>query len=100
MKRVLFCLTFYGILLLPFLGGCGTTSMQELQDEAMLTGDWSKVEQREKRDAKKLAWKAAENYCRENEMILYCDHKGPVRLENCGCAKVSDIREALRRAGY
>lgn len=42
---------FAGVLL---LGGCaGTVPIAELQRQAMLTGDWSAVEQRERRLARR-----------------------------------------------
>ena len=37
------------LLVLVLLGGCGTyTSLEQLEATAMLTGDWSEVEKRER----------------------------------------------------
>lgn len=69
------------ILALCLLGGCGTYhTLEELEREAMLTGDWSRVEQRERILARHSL--RTQNSC-PSGYVKYCENRG-VR-ERCGC---------------
>ena len=54
-----------------FMGGCGSfVTMEELQEQAMLTGDWSAVEQREKILARRAERRGPS--C-NNGRVAYCE---------------------------
>ena len=68
------------ILALVLLAGCGTfTPLEQLENEALLTGDWSAVEQRERIIAKSQFWTKPQcqgekiNFCHTNGAGTYCE---------------------------
>ena len=67
--------------------------MQQLVDEALVTGDWSEVEQRE---AAVLRRQAREQpmQCGSDE-TGYCKTKGRLAKRLCTCESFSDVRSAL-----
>jgi hypothetical protein len=76
-------------LLLVLFACAPVPTLEELEDEAMLTGDWSKVEAREKRLKYEQEYRAAEQYCKEQNKLLICLHRGgPARIKDCGCGSL------------
>lgn len=71
------------ILIVVFLlAGCGSTAtLEELEEEAMISGDWSKVEKRERRLRQQ---NQVENDC-DSGMTLVCYDKGAG--EECMCRR-------------
>ena len=75
------------------LGGCGAyPTLEELEDEAMRTGDWSLVERREERQAIKNMHSAYVEYCQSlrGSYLLLC--AGPIRTKRdieraCQCVQ-------------
>jgi hypothetical protein len=83
---------YIGILILLFsLAGCaGASSLQELKDQAMLTGDWSAVEKREKIIARRKALQGPS--CPSGTVALCQSYIGEKR---CVCADRDAIAGAL-----
>ena len=68
-------------------------TLEELESEATMTGDWSRVEKRERIIRDRLAYDAAVQYCKEFDKILLCYKRG-VRVDvqtDCGCVKPENI---------
>ena len=82
MAKVLFVLA-----LLLLLGACaGRPTLAELEGEAMVTGDWSKVEKRERIRARSDALFGKP--C-QNGRILLCEESGGGRECECVSSKVA-----------
>ena len=82
-------LAILGLLLL--LGGCGTyTPLEELEAQAMLTGDWSAVERRERIIAKRKARDVA--LCPPGAVALCVDRVGK---PECSCVRGSVMQTLL-----
>jgi hypothetical protein len=70
------------------LSACGTTpSLEELEHQAMLTGDWSEVEKRERMIMRREARRGIE--CGDG-MIGYC--QGSFGRERCTCVTSAVVR--------
>lgn len=81
-------LVLFGVI---FLGGCGTfVSMDELEQQAMLTGDWSAVENRERIIAKREARKGPK--CASGT-VAFCESY--VGSQRCSCVSSGSLREML-----
>jgi hypothetical protein len=74
------------------LNGCAGQSLEEMRDQAMITGDWSAVEKREARIEERLKWERAALACKEQNKTLYCEHRGKRDIRNCGCVDRADLR--------
>ena len=68
------------ILLLVLLAGCGTfIPLEQLEQQALLTGDWSAVEQRERMIARSDFWSSPKcqgeqiNFCHSSGANTYCE---------------------------
>ena len=73
------------------LAGCGTyTPMEELERQALLTGDWSAVEKREKILQRRRA--GGGMVCPSGK-IAVCD--GISRTERCTCLDSDNVRSIL-----
>jgi hypothetical protein len=73
-------LLIFGLIL---LAGCAVgPTMEELEAEAMQTGDWTKVEDRELLEAQRMGRARAE--CPKGYAIL-CKTEADVGSENCKC---------------
>ena len=73
------------------LGGCGSFStMVELEHQAMLTGDWSAVEQRERIIARR---KAKQGPTCGSGQISYCESY--VGTMHCRCVGSGAVRDVL-----
>jgi len=79
------------LLVLLLLGGCGTyTSLEQLEATAMLTGDWSEVDKRERIiQRRKLR---AGHQCPVG-MVSVC--QAGATLSRCSCVKSDAIRSLL-----
>ena len=81
-------LVVLGVLILT---GCASVqSLEQLEKQAFLTGDWSAVEQRHRIITKREAQRAAQ--CRTG-FIAYCEKQ--MGMERCGCVKHEQIRSLL-----
>ena len=77
------------ILTLAISAGCATRpSMEELELEAMRTGDWSSVEKRERMD-RRMGLVNPDNTCHD-DAILLCSKKGA--REQCDCVTPNVVR--------
>jgi hypothetical protein len=71
------------ILALVLMAGCGTfTPLEQLEEAALLTGDWSAVEQRERIMARSQFWAGPQ--C-QGEQIHFCHTSGA--STNCECVE-------------
>lgn len=85
MKVLVMCLT---VLLVT---GCGSYhTMEELEHQAMLTGDWSAVEKRERIIARR---KARSGYNCPNGQVAVCDSM--MSSERCTCMESDNIRALM-----
>ena len=70
-----------------FVGSCnGNPTLESLYDEALLTGDWSKVNLREARTRAERA----KVKCHRGNGKLYCENR------ECRCVSSSELRKAMR----
>ena len=70
-------MVFLAVTMVVVLGGCGSYStLEELEQEAMLTGDWSRVEQRERILAKRAM--------RIHKILRESRSRGSLRLHRFG----------------
>ena len=75
--------------LLFLSAGCASRpSIEELELEAMRTGDWSQVEQRERMD-RRMGRVTPDNMCDDNAIML-CSKKGA--REQCDCVTPNVVR--------
>ena len=73
------------------LAGCGTTiSMEELEKQAFLTGDWSAVEKRERAIERRRLRRG--HYCPDGA-IAVCEGMGGI--SRCSCVEADDLRAIL-----
>ena len=79
------------VLLCCLLGGCGTyQTLEELEQQAYLTGDWSAVEQRERIIAKRRQQTGL--MCPSGK-TRYCERWGAT--ERCACMNRDSLRDML-----
>ncbi len=81
------------LILILMLGGCAAVpTLEELEDQALLTGDWSQVEKRERTIARRQAAEPLD--CAEGYMS-YCE----TRIVNtqCRCVSYTVMRDMFRR---
>ena len=73
--------------------GCSAyQTLQELEDEAIVTGDWARVERREAREKPKKDLADAAAYCKAQGMILVCTPRGArAQLDDCACYTRRDL---------
>ena len=83
------------ILLLFVLFGAGCATLDDLYDEAQLTGDWSKVEKAEAIVDRKAAKEAAKFTCPDKQ-FAFCVHHGRIKDSNCVCRPRRELRSILR----
>ena len=67
--------------------------MQQLVDEALVTGDWSEVEQREAAALRRQA-KEPSMQCGSGE-VGYCKTTGRTAKRVCTCERYADVWDAL-----
>ena len=85
MKVLVMCLTAL------LVSGCGTFhTMEELEHQAMLTGDWSAVEKRERIIARRKS--RSGGGCPVGQVAV-CD--GMSSLGRCTCVESDNLREIL-----
>ena len=82
------------LILLPLLFACAPQmTLEELEDEAMVTGDWSRVEARERKIAQKNAEDYASYLCNSSGLLYYCEVSGLER--RCSCQDKRAVNEIL-----
>ena len=85
--------TIGNLILILMLSGCAAVpTLEELEDQALLTGDWSQVEKRERTIARRLAGelpKCASGY------ISVCQTQ--IGTTRCGCVSRSAMRDVFRQ---
>ena len=80
-------------ILLLTLGGCGTyQTLEELEQQAFQTGDWSEVEKRERIIAKRRM--RSGTMCAPGT-TQYCENWGGT--SRCTCVSGNTLRETLER---
>ena len=78
--------------LLLMLGSCAAApTLEELEDQALLTGDWSQVEKRERTIARR---KAKEPLDCARGYVSYCVTRATTR---CSCESRAALRDAFRQ---
>ena len=80
-------------ILVLMLSGCAAVpTLEELEDQAVLTGDWSQVEKRERTIARR---QTAEPLDCANGYVSYCETR--IATTRCSCVSRSAIREMFRQ---
>ena len=80
-------------ILVLMLGGCAAApTLEELEDQALLTGDWSQVEKRERTIARR---KAEEPLDCANGYVSYCEIR--IATTRCSCVSRAAMRDAFRQ---
>ena len=80
-----------GLILLLFLVGCAPMkSMEQLENEAMMTGDWSAVEDRERAIARKAERQGVKLNC-PSGYISFCQNYAGI--DRCGCVSRRGMRD-------
>ena len=75
-----------------FLTGCASMqTLEQLEQQAFLTGDWSAVEQRHRIIAKREARRGLQ--CPTGTMA-YCEKRSG-QVDRCGCVNSDQMRELL-----
>ena len=87
---------FTALLACLVLGSACAVPMQQLVDEALVTGDWSEVEQREAAALRRQA-REPSMQCGSSE-VGYCKASGRLKKRVCTCKSYSDVRDALPQA--
>ena len=85
--------TIGNLILILMLGGCAALpTLEELEDQALLTGDWSQVEKRERTIARRQAEEPLD--CVKG-YVSYCE----TRIVNtrCSCVSHAAMRDAFRQ---
>ena len=78
------------------LGSACAVPMQQLVDEALITGDWSEVEKREGAALRRQV-REQSMHCGRDE-VGYCKASGRTSKRVCTCERYADVRDALDRA--
>ena len=78
------------------LGSACAVPTQQLVDEALITGDWSEVEQREAALSRRQV-REQSMHCGQNE-VGYCKASGRLKKQVCTCERYADVRNALDQA--
>ena len=77
------------LLVLFFLAGCGSIkSMEQLELEASISGDWTEVEKRERILARR---KEREGPSCPSGYIAFCEQNGS--MKQCGCVTRQGMRD-------
>ena len=81
------------LILILMLGGCAAVpTLEELEDQAVLTGDWSQVEKRERTIARR---QTAEPLDCANGYVSYCETR--IATTRCSCVSRSAMRDMFRQ---
>ena len=73
------------------LGACGTYhTLEELEQQALISGDWSAVEAREKTIARR---KSRSGMMCPSGSKVYCERWGA--SERCACVETATLRDAF-----
>lgn len=74
-----------------FVAGCGTyTPMEQLEQQALLTGDWSAVEKRERMLLRRKMRQG--NVCTAGKVAV-CE--GMITADRCVCVESASVRTIL-----
>ena len=87
---------FTALLVCLLLSSACALPMEQLVNEALVTGNWSEVE---KREAAALRRHVREQsmHCERDE-VVYCKASGRLKKGVCTCKSYSDVRDALPQA--
>ncbi len=96
MKTSIWTINSAALIAWLILGSACAVPMQQLVDEALITGDWSEVEQREAALSRRQA-REQSIHCGQNE-VGYCRASGRLKKRVCTCELYSDIENALPQA--
>lgn len=79
--------------LLILLVGCvAYKTLEDLYDEAAITGDYSRIDSREAVTDTKAQLDSMSRICREARRVLICEPRGVrTKPEDCGCGSLKDI---------
>ena len=81
------------LILILMLGGCAAApTLEELEDQALLTGDWSQVEKRERTIARRQAGEPLD--CAKG-YVSYCETR--IANTQCRCVSHTVMRDMFRR---
>lgn len=81
------------IIYVMLIAACVGMTREELEQEATETGDWSKIERIERREAEERTYQEMSNFCQVRKQMLVCNDSG--KMERCGCVDRNAIRGIL-----
>ena len=76
-----------------FLGSACALPMEQLVNEALITGDWSEVEKREGAALRRQV-REQSIHCEQDE-VGYCKVSGRLSKRVCTCESLSELRNTL-----
>lgn len=81
------------------IAACAGVTYEELEEEAMRTGDWSAVERWERREARREQLDKMSKTCTRQGLVLYCDNRKlpEYTWRECHCVSKPAITDALTR---
>jgi len=85
---------FTALIAFLLLGSGCVLSMEDLVDEALLTGDWSQVEKKEDAESTRMA--RQQSVMCAGGYVGYCKATGRLGKKVCSCEKHGDVRDALQ----
>ena len=92
MNTVISMRNFITLIACLLLGSACALSMEELVDEALLTGDWSQVEKKEDAASARLA-RQQSAMC-AGDYVGYCKATGRLGKKVCTCESYAEVRDA------
>ena len=82
------------VLIALLLGGCAGTDYEQLEQEALQTGDetlWEKVRHHDERLERERRERQADAFCHEQGLIRACLAHSVPSDRTCGCTTIQDI---------
>jgi hypothetical protein len=76
------------------LSGCASVSLEELEAEAIITGDWAAVESRERALARRDDHDARVEFCRDQDKLLVTG--AGVHKDSWSCVSREELDRMLR----
>lgn len=77
------------VLVIIFLGACtAQPTLYELETEAMVTGDWTAFDRKNKRLLERAAYVDLVAECGTNNQMVWCETiSSRIQIEDCWCAR-------------
>ncbi len=78
----------FAVIVLVLVGCTAQPTLYELETEAMVTGDWTAFDRKNKRHLERAAYADLTAVCDIHDMIVVCETLGIQNgIEDCGCRR-------------